>query len=431
MVFIKLSISPDTTFLNSLLFEGLLFTIKNASNKIKFEDFDKISVINDFFEEIYSKLDDNVLNDLSINTVGNDEPQQKRGKITPGFWQNLFESFKINFKKEEKIQSYGNLLKRLKENNMNLIISRDIEAIFNISGKNFIIDKDEITAPQLLKVERYTGITSLESNLSTRQITIRCSREILLLAFLGIYSSFVITTRILKGQNYKTSYYFLFLSPEEYSKLIYERNINLIDTIFRVKDKIKESLKDILDYAQLSPESLIIEILLNLSFIEALEKSNLDKISLTLFRIDHEGQTYKIYEQIPIYIYRRYLAYEILDKYFSKKEEFCNEVIKQLNKNGIIGKSLISYIGAKEEKEAQKKGKSKKRREEVKEGPALLRAIKELYRFVVFADASGLFGFLRNLQDAVNILRTENKRLDDMKKYAELISKIEYYARKY
>jgi hypothetical protein len=204
-----------------------------------FEGFNKISVTSDSFAEVYSKLDDNVLNDLSINTVGNDEPQQKRGKITPGFWQNLFESFKINFKKEEKIQSYGNLLKRLKENNMNLIISRDIEAIFNISGKNFIIDKDEITAPQLLKVERYTGITSLESNLSTRQITIRCSREILLLALLGIYSSFVITTKILKGQNYKPSYYFLFLSPEESSKLIYERNINLIDAVFRVKDKIK------------------------------------------------------------------------------------------------------------------------------------------------------------------------------------------------
>ena len=415
MVFIKLSISPDTTFLNSLLFEGLLFTIKNASNKIKFEDFDKISVTNGFFEEIYSKLDDNVLNDLSINTVGNDEPQQKSGKITPGFWQNLFESFKINFKKEEKIQSYGNLLKRFKENNMNLIISRDIEAIFNISGKNFIIDKNEITAPQLLKVERYTGITSLESNLSTRQITIRCSREILLLALLGIYSSFVITTRILKGKNYKTSYYFLFLSPEESSKLIYERNISLIDTIFRIKDKIKESLKDILDYAQLSPESLIIETLLNLSFIEALEKNNLDKVSLILFRIDHEGQTYKIYEQIPIYIYRRYLAYEILDKYFSKKEEFCKEISEALNKNGIIGKSLIRYI----------------RGGEAKEGPTLLRAIKFLYRFIVFADASGLFEFLRNLQDAVNILRTENKRLDDMKRYLELITKIEYYARKH
>jgi hypothetical protein len=93
---------------------------------------------------------------------------------------------------------------------MNLIISRDIEAIFNISGKNFIIDKNEITAPQLLKVERYTGITSLESNLSTRQITIRCSREILLLALLGIYSSFVITTRILKGKIIKQATIFCF-----------------------------------------------------------------------------------------------------------------------------------------------------------------------------------------------------------------------------
>jgi hypothetical protein len=170
-----------------------------------------------------------------------------------------------------------------------------------------------------------------------------------------------------------------------------------------------------LDYAQLSPEALIIETLLNLSFIEALEKSNLDKISLILFRIDHEGQTYKIYDQLPIYVYRKSFAYEILNKYFSKKEEFCNEISKALNKNGIIGKSLINYI----------KGG------EVKEAPALLRAIKELYRFVVFADASGLFGFLRNLQDAVNILRAENKRLDDMKRYVELISKIEYYARKY
>jgi len=418
MVFIKLSISPDTTFLNSLLFEGLLFVISKGGNKIKFEDLNKISIANDGLAEIYSKLDDNVLNNLSINTVGkNDRP----------FWQNLFSSFNIIIKEDDKITSYNHILNKLKSNSKNLIISRDSEIGYNISGKNFIIDKGEITAPQLFKVERYTGITSLESDLSSEQITVRCSREVLLIALLGLYSSFILTTRILN----KTSYYFLFLTPEEFSNLIYEKNISLIDTIFRVKDKIKDSLKDILDYAQLSPEALIIETLLNLSFIEALEKNNLDKVSLMLFRIDHEGQTYKIYEQIPIYIYRRYLAYEILDKYFSKKEEFCNEVIKQLNKNGIIGKSLISYIGAKEEKDAQKKGKSKKRSEEVKEGPALLRAIKELYRFVVFADASGLFGFLRNLQDAVNILRTENKRVDDMKKYAELISKIEYYARKY
>jgi len=368
MVFIKLSISPDTTFLNSLLFEGLLFVISKGGNKIKFEDLNKISIANDGLAEIYSKLDDNVLNNLSINTVGkNDRP----------FWQNLFSSFNIIIKEDDKITSYNHILNKLKSNSKNLIISRDSEIGYNISGKNFIIDKGEITAPQLFKVERYTGITSLESDLSSEQITVRCSREVLLIALLGLYSSFILTTRILN----KTSYYFLFLTPEEFSNLIYEKNISLIDTIFRVKDKIKDSLKDILDYAQLSPEALIIETLLNLSFIEALEKNNLDKVSLMLFRIDHEGQTYKIYEQIPIYIYRRYLAYEILDKYFSKKEEFCNEVIKQLNKNGIIGKSLISYIGAKEEKDAQKKGKSKKRSEEVKEGPALLRAIKELYRF--------------------------------------------------
>jgi len=373
MVFIKLSISPDTTFLNSLLFEGLLFVISKGGNKIKFEDLNKISIANDGLAEIYSKLDDNVLNNLSINTVGkNDRP----------FWQNLFSSFNIIIKEDDKITSYNHILNKLKSNSKNLIISRDSEIGYNISGKNFIIDKGEITAPQLFKVERYTGITSLESDLSSEQITVRCSREVLLIALLGLYSSFILTTRILN----KTSYYFLFLTPEEFSNLIYEKNISLIDTIFRVKDKIKDSLKDILDYAQLSPEALIIETLLNLSFIEALEKNNLDKVSLMLFRIDHEGQTYKIYEQIPIYIYRRYLAYEILDKYFSKKEEFCNEVIKQLNKNGIIGKSLISYIGAKEEKDAQKKGKSKKRSEEVKEGPALLRAIKELYRFVVFLD---------------------------------------------
>jgi len=402
MAFMKLSISPDTTFLNSLLFEGLLFIMRKGENKIKFENLNRISIANDTLVEIYSKLDDNVLNNLSINTVGkNDRP----------FWQNLFNSFNIIIKEDDKITSYNHILNKLKSNSKNLIISRDSEIGYNISGKNFIIDKGEITAPQLFKVERYTGITSLESDLSSEQITVRCSREVLLIALLGLYSSFIITTRILN----KTSYYFLFLTPEEFSNLIYEKNINLIDTIFRVKDKIKESLKDILDYAQLSPEALIIETLLNLSFIEALEKNNLDKVSLMLFRIDHEGQTYKIYEQIPIYIYRRYLAYEILDKYFSKKEEFCKEISEALNKNGIIGKSLIRYI----------------RGGEAKEGPTLLRAIKFLYRFIVFADASGLFEFLRNLQDAVNILRTENKRLDDMKRYLELITKIEYYARKH
>jgi hypothetical protein len=209
MTFIKLSISPDTTFLNSLLFEGLLFTIKNATNKIKFEDFDKISVTSDSFVEVYSKLDDNVLNKLTINTVGrNDAP----------FWQNLFKSFNITIKEGDKITSYSHILNKLKNNSKNLIINRDFEIGYNVIRKkknfNFIIDKGEMTAPQLFKVERYTGITSLESDLSTEQITVKSSREILLLALIGIYSSFVITTRILKGQTYKTSYYFLFLSPE-------------------------------------------------------------------------------------------------------------------------------------------------------------------------------------------------------------------------
>jgi hypothetical protein len=197
MAFMKLSISPDTTFLNSLLFEGLLFIMRKGENKIKFEDLNRISIANDTLVEIYSKLDDNVLNNLSINTVGkNDRP----------FWQNLFNSFNIIIKEDDKITSYNHILNKLKSNSKNLIISRDSEIGYNISGKNFIIDKGEITAPQLFKVERYTGITSLESDLSSEQITVRCSREVLLIALLGLYSSFIITTRILN----KTSYYFLF-----------------------------------------------------------------------------------------------------------------------------------------------------------------------------------------------------------------------------
>jgi hypothetical protein len=113
-----------------------------------------------------------VLNKLSINTVG---------KNDSNFWQKLYSSFNIIIKEYDKITSYNHILNKLKSNSKNLIISRDSEIGYNISGKNFIIDKGEITAPQLFKVERYTGITSLESDLSSEQITVRCSREVLLI----------------------------------------------------------------------------------------------------------------------------------------------------------------------------------------------------------------------------------------------------------
>jgi len=363
---VKLLMPVDSTFLSSIIHEGLLYLIKNYSQNFGLGEIDFEP---NFLSKAYSQMDEERINKIRIAMAGNDNLNSK-----------LFEKLGSNLKSRK---TYYDLLLMLK-NNSSIIKDRDpIELGHRISGKEHLIGigkKDNgIAAPQLLKIDRYTGFTSLETPYTSKQFTLYISPEVALIYLVGIYSSFVGSIRQ-QNQNY---YFFLFLSPDEVIKLLYEGNKSLLDAYMKVKNFAMEELEKVISRYPLN-ELMAIELALNLEIRRLMDSENLDKLSLLLFKIAPEGQTYKIYETLPLEIYRITPFYTIAEKYFGNAEKFIEKLSHALAPDKIIMEALSSL--------------SKKNR--YSEAENVLMAIQNLYRFVMLGDAQGFFGFLQKLDEA-------------------------------
>jgi len=293
---VKLFMPADSTFLSSVIHEGLLYLIKNYSQNFGLKEIDFNP---NFLSRAYSQLDDERINKIRIAMAGNDNLNSK-----------LFEKLGSNLKSKK---TYYDLLVMLKSNS-NIIKERDpIELGQRISGKDHLIGigkkSDGIAAPQLLKIDRYTGFTSLETPYTSKQFTLYISPEVALIYLIGIYSSFAGSIK----QQDKNYYFFLFLSPDEILKLLAEGNRNLLDAYMKVKNFAMEELEKVISRYPLN-ELIAIELALNLEIRRLMDSENLDKLSLLLFKIALEGNTYKIYETLPLEIYRTMPFHTIAEK---------------------------------------------------------------------------------------------------------------------
>ncbi|MCS7374584.1 MAG: hypothetical protein NDF56_06375, partial [archaeon GB-1845-036] len=107
---------------------------------------------------------------------------------------------------------------------------------------------------------------------------------------------------------------------------------------------------------------------------------NLGKVSLALFRVAHEGQTYKIYEVIPISLYRESSFYRVASEYFRNPMQLASQLSKVLSPSEAILKNLSNP--------------------KAEENSNLIRAVNGLYRFVILGNMQGWFDFLRELWNA-------------------------------
>jgi hypothetical protein len=226
---------------------------------------------------------------------------------------------------------------------------------------------------------------------------------------LGIYSSFITTFR----QQQQAYYYFLFFSPDEILKLLSESS-NVISRYLLVKDAVVEKLATILGKST-SNELLLLEVLLSVEVQNLMVEENLDKISLVLFKIAPEGQTYKIYEQIPITILRYPEFYRVVERYFKDPQEFCRKLSEALAPNKTIFKALASLNAKNKFSEADN----------------ILRAVQELYRFVILGDVQGWFGFVRELWNCYSKLANSSDRREKSrsKDYIEIVQKFSIHMR--
>ena len=361
---LKLNLPADYTFLSELMYEGILYTVLRSECSININEI----IFKDpvFLGKLFASLKDDEISEIGVSMAGKNDTLNEK----------IFGKFNIINVSSKK--TYRDLMFLLKNYSAKLISKNIIEVKLDRSKKLLLMDakrKEDGVQAALFKIDRYTGLSSFESNSTSQQITFYFSKEVALLFLLGIYSSF--TTTVVKQR--KRMYYFLFFSPEEIIRLLSRENRLLLDKYFSVKKKTKDSLKQILKSYQ-SNELILTEILLNTKIHNLMIRENLDKVSLTLFRVAHEGQTYKIYEVVPINLYRESSFYRIASKYFRNPMQLANQVSKILSPNEAILKNISNP--------------------KAEENSNLIKAINGLYRFVIFGNMQGWFDFIRELWNA-------------------------------
>ncbi|MEM2895416.1 MAG: hypothetical protein QXU04_05490 [Archaeoglobaceae archaeon] len=389
---VRLSLPVDSTFLSSVIYEGLLYLIPEHSKTFSLRDID---FENDFLAKAFSQLEDDRIANVRIVMAGNDNINAK-----------IFEKIGLALQSRK---TFYDLLKMLKDNSNAIKLTKNIDIELKINKKDNLIDLnkkgDGISAPQLLKIDRYTGFSSLETPYTSQQLTLYTSTEVALIALLGIYSAFVVSTR----QQQQNNYYFLFFSPDEVLKLLANGNKDLIKAYLQVKDKAREMLSEIIA-RHYSHELLIAEVALNLEIRDLLKKENLDKVSLMLFKISPEGQTYKIYEIVPLEFFSD-TRLDAISKYFRDQERLIETLREVVSPRSILLEALASM----------------NRQNRYAEAENILVAIQGLYRFVVLGDAQGFQEFMQKLSEAVRKLENsedgrERRRAEEYRRFISKLS---------
>jgi hypothetical protein len=389
---LELGLPPDSTFLSGVIYEGILYILTNVKEGSFNLDWAELPV--DFLCRAYDSIDEDRVESLSIVLTGNDKIDK------------FLESLGIKERPSKK--TYRELLKLLKRQCRSIPINRDkIVVRAEIKGKNMSLDagKSILAAPQLFKVDRYTGLSTAEMKTTSEQLGLRASPEIILIGLLGVYSSHITTVR---SQD-STHHYFLFLSPDEVTSVLASGDPFKLTNIYSVKESLRKLLSETLPSSAVS-EVMVLEVMLSTKIRSELMKMNLDKVDFNVFKIAPEGMTYKIYETVPISVYREPMFYTVLSRRGVKVDKLCEELHEALSPGKAIMKALASFNS----------------RNKYSEADTILRGVLDLYKFVSTADTQGLFGFLRSLEESCVILRDDKRARSRIEEYASIQRKISY-----
>jgi len=399
----NLNMPVDSTFLSESIYEGILRYLVHGGN------------MKEAFQYTYQSriLTRNGTPIGILPLAGNDLSVKKGDRYEIRFPEKVLLLLNPSRISEELIKKWIDEKKTVKD-----LLSKDF--VENISSSNYVsqfhtdfknisikiekndmsIGGDELTGPQILKVDRYTGITSLEEKYADKTITLRFSRDAMLLLLLGIYSSYIIFD--------KPYIYFLFFSPDEVLYILStpkEEAERLLYSYFLIKDRTVEKVREILRGLVVN-EILFLEIALSIDLQMLMSREGIDRISMILFKIAKEGNTYKIYEQLPIMIYREPPFYRVLKKYVRDPIKFCENLSRELLPNKPILRALRSFSSKNKFTEADN----------------ILRAVQGLYNFIVIGNPAGFLQFYREIYNAYNKLASKKEERADY--YLRLLSRL-------
>lgn len=383
----------DSTLTNLLIYNGLVYLIANVGIETKSYP-NRIFLKSDALTYAYKTLDYNIIEKITLQPVGND----KKYNILGDFLRIL--KIKLRDKLERNL-NYMDALRLLRENSDKLEnIVRKIIIKTHIKNKEVVIgeiEKGKSVKLQLFKSERYKGLTSTEHRYSTSNLSTAVSPDVMLLALLGLYSSFVTSMRIGSGgaRQQDSYYFFIFLSPDEIIEILSGYKDAKIVSL--IKDEARGILKEIIKQFY-NEELLTTEMCLHTKLLEAMSKYNVSSLSLLILKVKEEGgRTYKIYESIPITVY--YRKWNELYKILGNMVEPGSIILERLrNNDNIEYNNLVSFVTG-------------------------------LYRFSILNDIAGLYVALRELHAAYIKVKTDEKLSREAVRYAKILRRAESLAK--
>lgn len=422
MATIRMKLPIDLSLTNMLLYEGLLYLLAEGPSK----DFNLLPAIDDgflvqarfddgflvqVFDKIYRKMENSQKNKFidDVELTSNDTRNAKKDK-RKSMLIKLLEKYNIleEFQKRRPPKRYfsiGDLIYVFSKNIKNISLANVIYISMNIDkdvvyyGSN---SKEDVVSLQLFKVDRYTGFSSTEAHYTSKQLTSRFSMEVFVIALLGLYSSIVMSKN--------DKYYFMFFSPSETIYILSKGDRNVLRSYWNIKQKVGEIVSKAFKTAR-SNEVMMLEVMLNVELHDLLVREDINRVSLVLFRVDREGRTYKIYELIPLTVYRDTLFHRKIEEYFDYPERVMHSV-RDFLRSGHILTALEN-----------------REREDTSN---VLVALQSIYRFIILGDIQAWYSFVRELSNAKKKLESESpkskreleKRNELLESYRRLLSRL-------
>lgn len=392
---LKLIIKPDNTFLTQIIYEGILLLIQNNMDKATI-DLNEVKLPNYAIRKLLENLgkETDITNKqrrVKVFFVGNDLRNDIPAKI--------IRALGVEIPGKIRIGSVDDLIKILAGNYSKVKDLIDTALAYNIKGGTFYIGspiKEKVTAPQLFKIDRYVGFTTTDKDITFKQFTVVGDPIWILIGLLGIKSSFVV--------GYRESYYFLFFSPDEIIDMIASRNAKYVYNMMSLKRLVIKKLEEIIG-SNLPSEIIILSLMLDTNIMAELAKNEIDHLFLQLYRVVNEGNTYKIYNTTLLNLYSTPYYLDVLEKITGSSDKSEN-LLSILNKMVQPNSPLIWSINS-----MDKKNKDP-------DADHAFRALMELYRFIVYGDPRGFYGFLRELTNAKTILEGEkNEKYKNRARY--------------
>ncbi len=234
-------------------------------------------------------------------------------------------------------------------------------------------------------VDRYTSFIVSELEGSGPDIGFQMSFWASLLALMGLYSAYIGRLR--------DAYLFLFLEPNQVSEILNAgyKGLDvgrLATAVLTAREVGINELKGTLPISVI-PHALLARVMLDLKIRDAIKTTNLRRLYLKLVRLHVEGNTYKVYDEVPIAVTAAEDA---------ESRELISKLSHQLSSKSPLVQCLSRFVW---------KGMGMKGVNLCEETDHLVRAVEYLYRFIALSDWEAIYHYVKELEEAARLLESQ------------------------